>query len=273
MSSFFLILPLKNEDGKLLFEMKKGILIIAMGIFSLSLFGEKIDSIITVLNQKNYKQLEAYLKRAEVSSKKDEFNFNEEISRQIIDSFFEKIINVEEWFPNIKEGSYHGKIYEILILTNGDSIIYAKLVLYPKGPNTNILIQYSDNKLFHQLQKSYSVTYGRKVIIKDFFISYVVYGNRCGRGAVERDYRIRLNKLIESKNIKKLDKWLSSPTAEIQVYAVDGFFQLKEKGYTLTPKELQLINIIKNKKGEIRACSGCIFSSWEITETTEKFKF
>lgn len=236
-----------------------------------SIFGQKIDSVKTLINQKSYKQLDIFLTK--ISSANNRIRYNENVNRQIISSFSEISIDLEESFPGKEQNVYDVYPYNIYLLTSGDRIIFCKMENHRTSFKTIIEIKFSDTDSIKALQKIYAETFNRTISIDDFFNDDIVYGSGCGIVGIDPDYRQKLDKIVKSKNTKELDKWLCSPITEIQVYAVDGLFQLNQKGYKLTAKELDLVEIIKNKRGTIRTCSGCIYSTQTISETTNDFKF
>jgi hypothetical protein len=81
---------------------------------------------------------------------------------------------------------------------------------------------------------------------------------------------MKLIECVETNDIAMLNEWLRSPVAEIQVYAIDGFSQLRKQGYKLSEEQRRLIKFIKKKKGNINTCSGCLFSSKTISSVTRR---
>jgi hypothetical protein len=93
-----------------------------------------------------------------------------------------------------------------------------------------------------------------------------VFGSNCGIGGQDPKYREELNVLIENKDKKALLKWLSSATAELQLYAIDGILALSKKGVRFKAETYELIKFISQKEGNVYTCSGCIHWDRPIKE-------
>jgi hypothetical protein len=135
-----------------------------------------------------------------------------------------------------------------------------------------VVDSFKSEKDFHKLKNSFQNVYNVKLNETDLFTSYV-YGFRCSIDGIEPDKRIELDSIVKQKDILTLNGWLTSANAELQTYAVDGFYQLKMNSFKLTAEQERIIGIIKNKHGTISTCSGCIYGSQTITEVLAKFNF
>ena len=178
------------------------------------------------------------------------------IKRQIIDSFYEVTFNLVNYKTD--------EDYDVSIVCENNQLVYYKL-------------DYDDSFIDHdswiRLREIYNKKYNRVIYLNNLFLDDVIYGRACDVAGSLPVYRQKLDYLILNKNIRELDNWLSSPITELQVYAIDGFYQLYKSGYKLTPKEMELINLVKAKKGEIRICIGCDHTSFSISIITKEFDF
>ncbi len=230
--------------------------------------GQKIAELKSFLNQKSLQKVEQFLRGYSTGT-----HFTHTVfSRQIIDSFYETSISFESFTTKKKDRSDLDE-FNLYLLRSNDTIFYYRLDDPSHENKTRVIADYVDSSLLNVLETSYLKTYAISINQSDFFIDTVIYGSGCGFAGINPEYRKRLDRLIKDKNIAALDKWLCSTTTEIQAYAVDGFYQLKKNGYNLTSRELQLVNLIKNKKGKIRTCSGCIYTDDLIGEILKDFNF
>jgi len=241
-------------------------------LFAWPVAGQNLDSLQLLLNNKSFDQVNNFLKTIIENDTSSNYQFDVYVNRQIIDSFTEKYI----WYAEeLNQTSYH-----ILLLTKNDRIIFCKMTKddYSDFPNEILILHFKENKEISELQKIYKATYNRNVEPKDFYNQSIEYGNNCvsdlshvGNRNYEPWEYVQMKKLVEEKNISELNDWLRSPIAETQIYAIDGFYQLKKNGYTLTDQEFKLINIIKLKLGTIRVCGD--IKNNTIEDVTSKFQF
>ena len=234
---------------------------------SISCFGQKIDSVKALLNKKSFHALDSYLKRIDSTNRR--ISYYQEVNRQIINSYTEIVIEFEESFPCKEENVYNVYPYKIKLLTSGDKIIYCRMENHSISIFTTIEASYTLRDSIKQLQRFYQTIYKRNISISDFFSDKIVYGYACGFVGTNPKFRVKLDKLVSLKNTKELHKWLTSPITELQVYAIDGFSQLKKAGLCLTPDELELIKLVKSKEGNLRTCWGCIYGTNTIKEMTK----
>ncbi|KOY87054.1 hypothetical protein AD998_13690 [bacterium 336/3] len=240
-------------------------------IAQFSAFGQNIDKVKGILANKSFTKLDTYL--INFCAKNPNAQYSQEINRQIISSYYEIIVFFKESVPTEIERISKVYPYKIYMLVKDDKIIYFKIENHQKPKNIKIEEIFSNKATIQTFEKAYLLTYNRKVTINDFFKTNIVYGYSCGYAGTKTEYGIKQSKLIELKNTEELEQWLASPIPEIQVYAVAGFYKLKQQGYQPTPKQLSLIKLIKSKKGTINTCHGCIYMREEIQFATQDFEF
>jgi hypothetical protein len=198
-----------------------------------------------------------------------------EFLRELVSGYNEGIFYFE------KDGFSSVSTFRITMLTTDSTIIsfelseqlYRKIKDDESEPYFEIKDQYKNDSLFALLQSSFKAVFGTELKESELFNESVVYGGHCGYGGIERPEMQELDKMVMKKDRKGLDEWLQSANVEKQVYAVDGLSQLKRKGELITPEEMRMIHAIKNKKGEIRTCSGCIYGNKKISEVVSDFRF
>jgi hypothetical protein len=123
-----------------------------------------------------------------------------------------------------------------------------------------------------ELKAAFQQVYGAPLDESDLFGSHP-YGTACDADGAPPRMRYIQALLVEEKDIATLNNWLASANSEKQVYAVDGLYQLKQKGYILTAEQERLIGIIKNKRGTISVCRGCIRDNVPVRDILSGFVF
>lgn len=121
------------------------------------------------------------------------------------------------------------------------------------------------------LKKTFRKIFESDLNESELFVTDYIYGNACGVGAMYSNERMQLNNFVDRKDKKSILKWLNSTNTEKQIYAVEGILKLKKIGIDLSKTELERIKYITHKKGTIRVCSGCMYSSKEISEVVKMF--
>ncbi len=236
------------------------ILIILLLLSKLS-SGQFADRIVNYCKDNQFDKLIILIDSLHETGGRTSVNYRayQEINRQIISSYYETILYYEENQTSFLD-------YTIQLISDSNNIIYCKIFSVKFVDKPEIIYNFLNEKKFSTLQYLYYKTYENKINVKDFFVDKVVYGTRCSKGASPPEYRQICEKAVQKKNISLLNKWLTSVTTEKQMYAVDALSRLENDGYILTVKQKTLIDIIKNKKGTVRCCSGCLFSSWDIKD-------
>ena len=148
--------------------------------------------------------------------------------------------------------------YQIDIITKNDSIYLKSLKTeYFKkysfeNLDKNALKDYLENRnIFYKSNKTY------KDLLKEISLdeTFAMY---CGDGSPYTKEGLKIKKLVENRNVKKLKKILSSFNCEKQSFGVLGFKLLTEKGIDFPKEYEKLIEHIKARNSELKICSGCI---------------
>jgi hypothetical protein len=228
----------------------KGALLAAIIMLTANTFAQSFsDSLISVLKKKNLTEVTTFLDAAKNK------NIRMVLNRQIVNNYFEVLYEIRD-----------GKGEQIKLLCDADKIIYVKVVSSEQKK-----FEEHDSAAIKHFYKNYTAFFEAKIKVNDFFVDNLQYGRGCGFVGVDPPLRKELVKLVAAKNVKELTKLLQSPVTEKQLYGVEGFISLQEKGYILTPLQKKLVDFIKTKKGKAKTCNGCIYSDKEIsTIFTEK---
>jgi hypothetical protein len=226
----------------------KGALLAATIVFTANTFAQSFsDSLISVLKKKNFQEATTFLDGAKNK------NIRMVLNRQIVNNYFEVLYEIRD-----------GKGEQIKLLCDADKIIYAKVVSSEQKK-----FEEQDSAAIKHFYKNYTAFFEAKIKVSDFFVDNLQYGRGCGFAGVDPPLKKETVKLVAAKNVKELTKLLQSPVTEKQLYGVEGFISLQEKGYALTHFQKKLIDFIKIKKGKAKTCSGCIYSDKEISTIFE----
>ncbi len=238
-------------------------------ITTLSSRAQEFDELRSTLDSKNIQNVFQLFKQ---ENKKDGFvgpKFNVTYQRELITNYSELLIKCDSIVKK-SEREFQCYFYYIRIIKFKDTIIYCNASSFKNFSVINY--KYSDTILMNIFQSEYFKVYRKLIEIKDLFSEKVIYGNLCGLNGNKLEFRKALDKIIKRKKIKELENWLTSPIAEIQIYAVDGFYQLEKLGYVISPRNLELINQVLSKSGEIQYCSGCFVWYKDIKDIKDKLK-
>ena len=250
------------------------ILTILLLLLSLFTYGQENNSAPPVINfEKNnsFKYLDNFFNERNEHFTKDERHYSgmgatTDIRYQIIDSFYVKQIVFKSYYND--DFLFH--TYNLII--NNDSILYCDIIRRYKSVDSLIYHFDIENKLI-QLDNTYLSNFNVEVNHSDFFEGKYTYSSSCGLEGKSNASSIEFKNAVKQKNISKLNQWLSSPNLALQIYAIDGFHQLHKAGYELTKKQKQIIEIIKNRNGELWVCFGCQIEYETIYNLTQEFKF
>jgi len=86
----------------------------------------------------------------------------------------------------------------------------------------------------------------------------IQFGYTCGFTGTPPEYRVTLNNLVEAKDSATIEGWLTSMVPEIQVYGVEGIYQLMEKGVEFEASVFERIDELSQYHTKIKTCAGCI---------------
>ncbi|HXB41624.1 MAG TPA: hypothetical protein VNZ49_13875 [Bacteroidia bacterium] len=229
--------------------MKTKLITSALFLFVINTFAQTFaDSLKTILKKNDVAGAKIFMEKSKHK------NVRALLNRQILNEYFEMSFESRET-PG----------YLICIISNGDKIIYSKLVSARKK-----IFENEDSAAVKQFYKAYSAFFGTKVKTGNFFADTVRYGKGCGFVGADPPERKKMKILIAEKNHKELSKWLQSAVTEKQLYAIEGFKELEKGGYVLSSLQKKLIDFIKTKKGNYQDCNGCIYSSTAISDLFKK---
>ena len=188
--------------------------------------------------------------------------------RDIMPGYQEGVVKIEEMTP--ATDSKHGNrmdYYYVNLLVAQNAIFYYSFdsTRYEKGPDAEWtsrrmpMSTYSDDKQNTGFENAFRQVYGDTLNHSMLFQTSIVYGSGCGFVGVDPEPMQQMNDLLISKDVNAIKKWLQSPNAEIQLYALWGYKVLIHQGYTPTAEESRLIALVKLKQGSVSTCGGCTY--------------
>lgn len=203
------------------------------------------------------------------------------ITRDIVQGFTEQMYYIREWVEQTEDtlGKYVYDFTIVLIATDKDIVecIFTlernKLVNGEWEPYQDSLLTYKNDSLFSILNKQFTNDFAAPLNYASLYDQKTTYGSSCGYSGNKPALRRQLDTLVNNNERAAILKLLQSGNTETQIYGVQGFKELKEKGIEPTKTELQIIKNVLNKKGIIRTCSGCIYLTMYKQDLNDTFKF
>lgn len=249
------------------------LIILIVLISTTSLFGQMQEEVNNALLAKNWTNFQRF---AENLSKRDKnISARWAALRDLTKRHQEGIFYFEQYTPD-KELANTSNVerFQVNLVHNGKEIIFyqIKQIHYKNSHKTSVILnQYKNEIAYSNFQWAYHDLYDANLNENDLFLEDIVYGERCGRALVTPKEKGLIDDFVANKDTTSLLKWLQSPNSEKQVYAVNGFYELRKTGRVLTKQEEKIIAFIIHKKGNIHICSGCIYDIDDIKNVTKKF--
>lgn len=255
-------------------------ILILAGLLNTSyMFGQVQNDVKEVLSKKDFVSFNSFVDT--FTSRENKITYYWTIFRDLTSDFKEGVFYINQSVPDIKStGISSVYTYRVRLLINDNTIIY-----YDFGEKKNrkikkewisyydTLAYYKNDSMFFLLQQSFMKSFDGELNESELFIDDFVYGEACGIIGSDPEGKVIIDQLVSEKNKEELYKLLKSTNFEKQIYALDGLWQLKEKGFTFTPEEIRIIRNVLNKRGTIFYCQGCPHSWENVIIATYKFKF
>ena len=261
--------------------MKRTIYILSLIFWSFGLFAQEGEKLSVFCQNFSYQEIERGLNYFQKkSTEKITYNWQTELERELINDFFEQIIEFNKEVQDEENSAIHTVYtHKIKLIKKKDGkVSYYKIIKLKNVKSngdwvpTEIVLKENSNNSLKQMEIDFKKTYSHPLDYNGLFETDIVYGSHCGVVGMEPEYRIKMNQLVESKDTTTLIKWLKSTTVEIQLYAIDGILTLKNAGLYFDKSVLDLIDLIEKKEGEAYTCSGCNHWNQPINETIERIK-
>lgn len=252
--------------------MKKALLLFTFFLSVFQVKGQTNSEINQILLNESLKDFENYFDSiSEVIDMKEKY-----LDRDLTKEYKEKVFYAT-YYP--QKGNYLLLFgIRVSLIVKGDQIIYYKLT-ENRAKKTDInlawnyysykVYSFRNDSLMSNLIDSVKQNYNTDLNEEELFSVYYYSEGYCDRN----DDRKLIDAYVQNNDKKSLMIWLQSIITEKQIYAVDGFYKLKQKGIALTSEELKMINYVIGKKGKIGTCGYDMMDAQEIEEVVKKFKF
>ena len=233
-----------------------------------SLAKELIDFCINSDAKTLIKNLETLEKREDISI--DGLVYH--IDYEIINDFHAQLFNITNTTTN--------QTYRLRIIKKDNQLVYYEI---DKGTNNqkeiwirqSLIITNCGTSLYAELNTKYESIYGIKIdptlIFNTDFLYYVPikgYAFNCPF----HEKRTILTKAVDNTDTTQLLNWLNSGNVPLQLYAIEGIFQLTEKGVSFPPKTWNWIQFIQKKEGKVRMATGCGSKQVSIEALVQQIK-
>lgn len=253
--------------------------IVSLIVISLSLsfklFGQIQTEAKELLSRKDFDSFKAFTDT--LGSKEKGITYQWTVYRDITKEFKEGVFYFIRNNPDTNDVI---NTIRVRMLIKGKTILYYELNGAKNkirgnrfGSKYDTIAYYKNDSLFSSLKQTFFNTFNVKLNERELFIDTLIYGENCGLMRVIPRERVVIDSLVEIRNKGELFKLLTSSNFEKQLYAVDGLFKLKEYGAKFTNNELNLINYVLTKEGNIYSCNGCAVGFTDVKYLKNKFKF
>ncbi len=197
------------------------------------------------------------------------------LERDLTSNFQEGVIRLEESCALTDQaGTGDVTEYKLSLLTTGTDIIYYSLAKkrllqrmqdgYHWNFDWETIDSFTNKLAVDGLEISFKEEYKLALKQEELFDDQKVFGFKCSYSGEMPKLMKELLTILNSNNYNVLDEWLSSANTEKQVYAVYGLYCLSRKGINFTTEQQRIILLIRNKKGKVNVCRGCLYSSDDI---------
>ena len=264
--------------------MRKLITYIFILICSFNSFGQVKNELRDILLSKDFLKLKQYINNLPSDNYRkqgDRINSNWKYLRELTEGFQEGIYILEYSVPDVpNSGISTVYSFRVNIITTDSLIIFYDLAEEKNKkvnnewlPYYNSIATFTNDSMFSVLESKFIKTYGAPLNRNELFIDSIVIGHNCGMAGQDPTEEIQINKWASENNRIEIMKWLKSTNTEKQIYALEGFYKLKEKGVLLTEIEMKTVKNVMQKKGTALHCAGCLNMTYDILKLTAKFKF
>lgn len=258
------------------------ILVIVGSILTFKLFFQDKDDIKSALSTKDFLKLENCIEKL---FDEDKINGRWIYFREVAPGFNEGVFEFEQYiYKNGKKtSSLEG--FQIKLITSENEIVYYE---FNDEKFKKVKSSWSDSeewekyyvpvekfkneKKINNLKESFKNNFQAELNEKELFLTNITFGNGCGAATMYSKERMQLNEFVAKKDTVSILKWLQSTNTEKQIFAIEGFLKLMKSGTKFSQQELDLFHNVTNKKGNVKVCHGCIYSTEEVSEIIKEIK-
>jgi hypothetical protein len=199
-------------------------------------------------------------------------------NRELIPNYSEAVFSFEELIKDtstMKTGVLHTNIN---LLVSGERIIYYAIWQRKDGVLRDTINDiylcrdtFVDWPQYDSLKIKFKLWMGGEFRHTDLFNYNYVFGKLCGNGMTPPGFNA-MEQMVQERDKNGLLAWLRSANTEKQLYAIDGLLQLHNMGMKESEDERRVMLFICNKKGSVRVCQGCVYSTPKITVVANDYK-
>lgn len=172
--------------------------------------------------------------------------------------------------------------YRMKIISKNNQIAFYEIEQGTSDINDNwnvkqYLIRNCGTKLYSELNEQHRLIYDSNLSILSIFNTSKLYvakdkKHSCFDGCRYEEKREEFQQAIENQDTTTLLNWLKSGNISLQLYAIEGIFQLSENGIEFPPNTWYFIQLIQNKKGKIFFVHNDNFSMESISILVQQIK-
>ncbi|MCB9263349.1 MAG: hypothetical protein H6607_13335 [Flavobacteriales bacterium] len=230
------------------------------------IYAQEGKELVRVCSGLNYQKLvDKLIDFKAKSTDKIEYEWYTVLEREIIPRYSEQLIEFKKYVKDAKEPHIES-VYEFsvkLIKTSEGNIIFYNVL---KGERS---LKKESTEMLAVFKTKFDSIYHSPLNFDELFVTNIRFGKKCGINGIDPDHRLKMEKLVTSKDTATLIKWLKSATAEIQLYALEGILTLESQGMIFDQKVQNIVELIKNKQGTAFTCGGCIHYNDSISHLVE----
>lgn len=231
---------------------------------------------IKAANTNNFSRVENFIDSLN-NAKRNIGNAYFMLKREVVSGYDEVIIELKESYEKPDIDGASGEAFRFYFIVKGKQILFSSVGQGGDYWNSKKApaILYKSDSLYSTFKGAFLSDFNSPLDTSDLFNSNHsnAYGKHCGYAGVNPYWRTVTDSLVENNDRAGLMLLLQSTVTEKQLYGVDGFQSLKDKGVILTEPELRIIKNVLRKKGEVLTCSGCIYMDDKIEKISKKFNF
>jgi hypothetical protein len=240
--------------------MKRLILFSILVCFGISSAWSSHKNILELCQAMDYTNLQTGLKKLERDPPQPNVRYSLKtlLNNELCSDFWQESRSVEVLISDsLNPLDFKLVIYQLNLIRHNNVIIYFKINELQEQSKKVINFWYDKNlDSMNSLLARFVELNGYNLVKEDLFQYGEVYGLRCGIHGTLPSLRKRFLEIMENQDMNQLNAWLRSVVIEKQVYAFEGLIELQQEGIGLDADTLQLMLLLKNKKGQIMYCDG-----------------
>jgi len=110
-----------------------------------------------------------------------------------------------------------------------------------------------------------------KDLTEQFAMGSGTYGTSCGIVGQDPELRVELEKLLDNRNLKRLEDWLETGSNVHKAYAAEGLIRLYNDEVEISAHAIEKINHLKKSRDLLSACRGCIYDTITLEEALSPY--